>query len=325
MAALWLGLGTGAWPPPAAAADPAVTSAAYTTDAETDQTGIRTVSYSTGKAGHRLKWLPNRPSEAKPSSRVGPHASNERFAQYTAPVRQNADGQGEVDPFADPFGDAEEVSGSSPPRVILHDEVLEGANSKALPSGAVPGIAVDDVEQKSEFAEPRDQTGKSELEELLAAGPGVAEDPCAAVKLKSIREITHDLSLKPDATVPEECVVSKEVVPAPASRGWAPTIFTWKASALCHKPAYFEDVHLERYGHSYGPYVQPLLSGAHFFLAVPVLPYKMGLYPPNECIYSLGYYRPGNCAPYMLDPLPLSVRAGLFQAGVWTGMPFVIP
>ena len=106
---------------------------------------------------------------------------------------------------------------------------------------------------------------------------------------------------------------------------WAPTTFAWKASGVCHKPLYFEDVHLERYGHSWGPYLQPIISGGHFFLSVPVLPYKMGLYPPCECVYTLGYYRPGSCAPYMLDPLPLSIRAGLAEAGVWTGLVYLIP
>ena len=108
-------------------------------------------------------------------------------------------------------------------------------------------------------------------------------------------------------------------------RQWACLTYTWKASGLCHKPLYFEDVQLERYGHSWGPYLQPIISGGHFFLNVPILPYKMGLEPPCECMYTLGYYRPGSCAPYMLDPIPLSVRAALFEAGVWTGMSYVIP
>ena len=54
-------------------------------------------------------------------------------------------------------------------------------------------------------------------------------------------------------------------------------LFTWKASGLCHKPLYFEDVQLERYGHSWNPVVQPFMSAAHFFVSVPLLPYKMGL------------------------------------------------
>ena len=92
------------------------------------------------------------------------------------------------------------------------------------------------------------------------------------------------------------------------------TTFTWKATGTCHKPLYFEDVQLERYGHSWNPVVQPFMSAAHFFVSVPLLPYKMGLNPPNECMYTLGYYRPGSCAPYMIEPIPLSLRAAAFEA-----------
>ena len=105
-------------------------------------------------------------------------------------------------------------------------------------------------------------------------------------------------------------------------RDWSPTTFNWKATAQCHKPLYFEEVALERYGHSWNPVVQPFMSAAHFFGSVPLLPYKMGLTPPNECMYTLGYYRPGNCAPYMLDPIPLSLRAGAYQALGVTGFVF---
>ena len=85
-------------------------------------------------------------------------------------------------------------------------------------------------------------------------------------------------------------------------RCWDETTYMWKASALCHKPLYFEDEALERYGHSWGPCLDPLVSGAHFFCKLPVLPYCMGVTPPNECMYALGHYRPGNCAPYMMRP-----------------------
>ena len=51
----------------------------------------------------------------------------------------------------------------------------------------------------------------------------------------------------------------------------------------------------------------------------------MGVEPPGECIYTLGYYRPGSCAPYMLDPFPLSVRGALFEGAVATGLVFILP
>jgi hypothetical protein len=116
--------------------------------------------------------------------------------------------------------------------------------------------------------------------------------------------------------VPTECALGgRSFTP----RTWEPLTFTWKASALCHKPLYFEEVQLERYGHTAGPFLQPALSGAHFFANIAVLPYKMGINPPTECRYPLGYYRPGNCAPWLVPPVPISLRGGLIQAGAVVG------
>jgi len=110
-----------------------------------------------------------------------------------------------------------------------------------------------------------------------------------------------------------------------APRAWGATTFTWKASALCHKPLYFEDVQLERYGHSRGPFIQPLASGAHFFASLVTVPYQSGISPPNECEYALGYYRPGSCAPWMINPLPISARAAATQAAAVAGVFLLFP
>jgi hypothetical protein len=110
-----------------------------------------------------------------------------------------------------------------------------------------------------------------------------------------------------------------------AGRCWEETTYLWKASALCHKPLFFEDEQLERYGHSWSPCCQPLVSGCHFFTRLPILPYCMGVEPPNECIYALGHYRPGSCAPYMCNPVPLSCRGALFQAGAVVGAAAALP
>jgi hypothetical protein len=110
-----------------------------------------------------------------------------------------------------------------------------------------------------------------------------------------------------------------------SGRAWQQTTYMWKASALCHKPLYFEDEQLERYGHSFPPCCQPFVSGAHFFCTLPVLPYCMGVEPPMECIYALGHYRPGSCAPYMIEPIPISARGAVFQAGAVVGTAAVLP
>jgi len=78
--------------------------------------------------------------------------------------------------------------------------------------------------------------------------------------------------------LPPECRFDDEPF---QMRDFRLTTFTWTAPALCHKPLYFEEVQLERYGHSAGPIVQPFLSGAHFFGSALMLPYQIGLNPPN--------------------------------------------
>jgi hypothetical protein len=75
------------------------------------------------------------------------------------------------------------------------------------------------------------------------------------------------------------------------SREWINSTFAGMLP-LCHKPLYFEEVQLERYGHTAGPVRQPFISGAHFFVNLAALPYKMAINPPHECQYALGYYRP---------------------------------
>jgi hypothetical protein len=42
-------------------------------------------------------------------------------------------------------------------------------------------------------------------------------------------------------------------------------------------------------------------------------------------MYALGHYRPGNCAPYTIDPVPISLRGAAFEAGAWVGGVFIIP
>jgi len=108
-------------------------------------------------------------------------------------------------------------------------------------------------------------------------------------------------------------------------RRFATTMFTWKAAGYCHKPLYFEDWNLERYGHSHGWLADPFVSAAHFFVTLPVLPYKMGVELPWECIYPLGYYRPGNCAPWTCPAVPISVRGMAIEAATVTGIVFILP
>jgi hypothetical protein len=79
-------------------------------------------------------------------------------------------------------------------------------------------------------------------------------------------------------------------------RDWLSYAYFWQAPALCHRPLYFEEPNLERYGHSAGCLLQPLVSSAHFFSAVPALPVKMAFEHPHRRRYTLGHARPGSDA-----------------------------
>jgi hypothetical protein len=155
------------------------------------------------------------------------------------------------------------------------------------------------------------------IEESIVRHPAPL-DKCPSPKdLKPIRKITSNVAAE-SGDFPPECGLDN---PSFQTRCWGQKTFTWTASGLCHKPLYFEDEQLERYGHSRLPLLQPIISPVKFFVSAPLLPYKMGLTPPNECIYTLGYYRPGDRAPYLTDPIPLSVRGALFEgAAVGTGL-----
>ncbi len=108
-------------------------------------------------------------------------------------------------------------------------------------------------------------------------------------------------------------------------RRFASTTMTWKATGVCHKPLYFEDLNMERYGHGYGCLADPFVSAAHFFVTLPVLPYKAGVELPWECIYPLGYYRPGSCAPWTCPAVPISPRGFAVEAATITGLVFLLP
>jgi hypothetical protein len=133
--------------------------------------------------------------------------------------------------------------------------------------------------------------------------------------LKSIRAISADIGVKPEdlsggKRLPPECPLGDAAF---QPRRWQKVTFTWAAAATSHKPIYFEDEQMERYGNCFGPVTQTTVSAVRFFAMAPLVPYFMGVNPPNEEIYDLGQYRPGSCAPFYLDPLPLSVRGALYE------------
>jgi len=233
--------------------------------------------------------------DAKPIVAVEPKRSTDmrrdnevRLTQATDPLKQ---------PIANPFPE----------------------DGKSLPKAA-PGIIYDKLPTTTGTNLPP----LPRADDLAAADGGFKDEECPKLSsLKKISEITNVIAAS-NGDLPRECFFDESVI-GPSNRTWMNTTYTWKASGLCHKPLYFEEVALERYGHSTGPISQPIVSGAHFFATLPLLPYKMGLNPPWECKYALGYYRPGSCAPYIVPPIPISGRAIAAEGAAAAGLIFILP
>jgi hypothetical protein len=267
-------------------AENAVVTGKANADAETSETAPASAEPQELAADESAKPITG---EMKPAGKM--RRDNEvRLTQATDPLSKPP-----VNPLNDPFGDNKTAPAA--PRLLEPKSPLDtGATAPRLPRA----------------------------DELAANNGGFQQEDCEKVKkLKSIGEITNIVAAS-QGDLPSECYFDETVI-GPMNRSWMPTTYTWKASGLCHKPLYFEEVALERYGHSTGPISQPIVSGAHFFATLPLLPYKMGLNAPWECKYALGYYRPGSCAPYIVPPVPISGRAIAAEAAAVTGAIFIFP
>jgi hypothetical protein len=215
--------------------------------------------------------------------------------------------------------------------------VVEAAASDELQTGAGQSRRNDRAEQDERRERSREkdreqgkvnEKDKDKDKDAAAGACGEQAKDCR----KALRELRDDdistialdirVGGRPGSDYPCECRLEGEKF---QPRRFATTMFTWKAAGYCHKPLYFEDWNLERYGHSHGKLADPFFSAAHFFVTLPVLPYKMGVELPWECIYPLGYYRPGNCAPWTVPAVPISARGFAVEAATITGVVFLLP
>lgn len=253
-------------------------------------TSLCTLSAGAAEPGSSLRWK-SRSSVSMPARPAAEAQAEATLVTYHDANLVPTQTQ-QADPLKDPFGDKTEKK--TAPRVL---------DAPAAPSGALPTIP------------PTDQ---------FAVGGGFVQEPCPQVsEFKKINAVTNVIAASP-GDLPKECIIDDRVLP-PENHPWCQTVYTWKASGMCHKPLYFEEEALERYGHSTGPFSQPFVSAAHFFGTIPVLAYKMGMDPPGECKYALGYYRPGSCAPYVIGGVPISGRGLAAEAAAVTGLIYILP
>jgi hypothetical protein len=308
-------------------------------NSDANVSGVPAAKYSTGRSGGKLKWVSPRPAlSADAEEQVETAVKATGYATPSEsprplPAAQKPRPAPSSGLSGDLFGQKKNVPTPAPPEKLSKD-FLQSLPAEPKPQGSPPAPNPGEpVAPEKPYVAPNgpaplnrpkpEKNGtKPSLEQEFALRQHDTKEICPSPKdLKKISELTTNIT-PPEGDIPHDCPLDGATF---QPRAFAPITYAWTASAVCHKPLYFEDVQLERYGHMAGPWVQPFASAANFFLTVPILPYKWGLEPWNECIYPLGFYRPGDCAPYMFDPIPLSVRGALFEGCAWVGGVAAIP
>lgn len=180
--------------------------------------------------------------------------------------------------------------------------------------------------------------------ELLPRDSAPAEDPQALPSgliegedFKPIGAITTRVAPLPassDADTPD-LMPTNYAARAFARHGQAQyrsePIMPWRAYGapsvtqnFCHRPLYFEEINVERYGYSAG-LMQPAVSAGRFFATIPLLPYKMAVERPTVCRVDGSPYPPGANAPRHRQLPPARVGPALIEAAAIIGMIALIP
>ncbi|HBJ36166.1 MAG TPA: hypothetical protein DDZ51_15730 [Planctomycetaceae bacterium] len=106
---------------------------------------------------------------------------------------------------------------------------------------------------------------------------------------RNIRSISLDITA-PAGTMPPDAFASTrqsgETVSGFEPRPWQDDAYFWESPIFCHRPLYFEERCLERYGQVRYPLLRPAVSGAHFFASYVALPYQAAMHPPCKCVPS---------------------------------------
>jgi len=210
-----------------------------------------------------------------------------------------------------------------------------------LPDGSIKLLPVTDVEKSwSQYVAFRKQPSPEYpepvrnpklLKSITSIQPYADYEPNAATRKSSPcsnlcpRPDGKPCDVAPEGLIqacPEEVPLSDETF---EGRSFSDSVFQWVASDVYYNPLYFEDVALERYGHTHGDMIQPFVSVGKFGVQLLGLPYAMTIDPVRKKMYPLGFYRPGECAPKKYYQIPWNTESALREAGVWTALVFIFP
>ena len=206
-------------------------------------------------------------------------------------------------------------------QVVFEVESIDGESLPPIPKLLVPPRPTGGNEKETPIGTRIEFTPISEISPFDDYEPNLeTRNTSPMLNLRSRPTGKADDELK--YAFPEEAVFTKENY---TGRFFVASSFRWEASNISYHPLYFQDVQLERYGHDHHELIQPIYSIGKFSGQLLGLPYQWVLHNPDEDVYPLGYYQPGDCVPRLRHKIPLNGEAALVTAGVYTGLFFLIP
>lgn len=128
--------------------------------------------------------------------------------------------------------------------------------------------------------------------ELRRAGTSEASVPTLPNE-KPIGQVSLDITVPSGAVPPNIAGIhyrAAEDVTTESIRQWPEEVYFWQSPAFRHRPLYFEDTHLERFGMVRYPAFRPIVSGAHFFGSLVALPYHATIVPPCHHVSTPNHY-----------------------------------
>jgi hypothetical protein len=191
-------------------------------------------------------------------------------------------------------------------------------------STARPGVIPDNLPEAEQVKTPSQLPKVTQIMPFLDYEPDpkvAAEDPC------------QNLCPRPDGAPCKtadgkgpECPNEVQLSNGPFEpRVFPASTYTWQASNVFYQPLYFEDPDLERYGHAWPFFIQPIVSSLRFTVQSIGIPYQMTIDPCCCRVYPLGFYRPGECAPKLFYQIPWNTEAAAVEAGSIAGVYFLFP
>jgi hypothetical protein len=207
------------------------------------------------------------------------------------------------------------------------------------PAGDVKPVQATDPKKPADEPKPADKDKPLDVKPAVqAANPFLLRtDGELAADIDVLRDLPakmkdYEEKLKDPLQKPSKPILVKDYLlpvtqfqpPTVVKPGYAPTQAVLEPSYVVHRRLFFEEKNSDRYGWEMG-FAQPFLSAGYFFKDVLFWPAHLTSNFFERYDTSAGKCRPGDPVAYYLYPPNITLKGGLFEAGVVIGTAFLLP